>query len=492
MIICLEFSNQTRITIMCMALSVVMGLFIGASSLVSVAAKQDLFHVEHRVACSRKKICNGNLMCAFVCESGTAETNAWTDSALAYQRRLQRDDPLVVTELPSTHNSAISEAYGYGIEKYFISALGGGLDTNQGDDVGTGVCQHLTLVDQLNMGIRHLEVDVWWGPKQDLDGKVHDGKGDLVVCHSPVPLYPVGEIQRQAEAAGLNLQFDAKNMSCIGTKRLFVDVLTEIKDWMMLEKNKEEFVMLYIDTKMFITEQKYIDQGNVDILAVFGREMVFAPADGDPLQMSIADMAASGKRVILENQKTEWLNPSEGEALVFAPVLWKHQFNTDDLVEYPNCTVEGDSDWYGKAMVRALGASGTTEAGTRCGVNLVSSDYTNPDDMKMFVWSWDQKEPTHTGVEYCTAMLPSGRWASMDCTTPLPAACMVALNGDTQPSVDTARATWSVDLNMVSSWSAAACPAGFEFGAPHNGFTNAILNTVSYGQTIWLNTPLTL
>ena len=84
------------------------------------------FHVEHRVSCNRKKICNGNLMCAYVCEAGSAVTDPWATSSLRYQRMLQRDDPLVVVEFPATHNSAISEAYGYGIEKYFISALTGG------------------------------------------------------------------------------------------------------------------------------------------------------------------------------------------------------------------------------------------------------------------------------------------------------------------------------------------------------------------------------
>lgn len=53
--------------------------------------------------------------------------------------------------------------------------------------------------------------------------------------------------------------------------------------------------------------------------------------------------------------------------------------------------VEGDSDWYGKKMVRALSENGITEAATRCGANIVSPDYINPDDMKMFVWSWDQQ-----------------------------------------------------------------------------------------------------
>ncbi len=48
--------------------------------------------------------------------------------------------------------SAINEADGYGIEKYFISALQGGSNLDTGDDVGEGVCQYLSITDQLRIG----------------------------------------------------------------------------------------------------------------------------------------------------------------------------------------------------------------------------------------------------------------------------------------------------------------------------------------------------
>ena len=80
---------------------------------------------------------------------------------------------------------------------------------------------------------RHIEVDVYFGPLQD------KGRGDMVVCHSPVPLYPVGQVERAAAAAGLDLVWDPKNMSCIGTKLEFVDVLGEIQQWMMRADNLE-------------------------------------------------------------------------------------------------------------------------------------------------------------------------------------------------------------------------------------------------------------
>jgi hypothetical protein len=63
-------------------------------------------------------------------------------------------------------------------------------------------------------------------------------------------------------------------------------------------------------------------------------------------------------------------------------------------------SVDGDSDWYGKKMVRALSENGITEAATRCGANIVSPDYINPDDMKMFVWSWDQQVSVKQSIPF--------------------------------------------------------------------------------------------
>jgi hypothetical protein len=58
------------------------------------------------------------------------------------------------------------------------------------------------------------------------------------------------------------------------------------------------------------------------------------------------------------------------------------------LQEYPNCTIEGDNDWYGKKFVRALDGGPFTEAAVRCGVNIVSGDYQNPDAMQVCGLVW--------------------------------------------------------------------------------------------------------
>jgi hypothetical protein len=427
------------------------------------------FHSSHRVSCTRKKLCNGNLMCAYVCEKGSVQVDAWTSQALAYQRQLQADDKFVFMEFPSTHNSAITEADGFGIEKYFISALYGGINLDQGDDVGEGLCQYLSLTDQLRIGIRHLEIDIWWAPVEK----------DVIVCHSPIPLFPVGNVSRTAEARNISLEWKPDKMSCIGTKRRFLAVLKEVRDWMMKPENLNEIVGLYIDTKFYLSPDQ-VTQANSQIETMFG-SMLWKPSDGNPLQTRVKDMLAMGKRIFIENQKECWTKPSSGEPLVFYPALWTHQFGSNSMTEFPSCVVEGDSNWYGSQWVRALDGS-FIEAATRCGVQLASGDYINPDDMKYYVWSWDQKEPSSsTG---CVAMLPSGRWATLDCSTPLPYACVSdnsAENGD--------YSQWNIDLNNFGSWDKSTCASGFRFSAPHNGFANSLLTVAGVGQTIWLNAP---
>lgn len=440
-------------------------LALGLGSVIMSSA----FHIAHRVSCQRKQLCNGNLMCANVCERGSVQVDPWIISSLAYQRALQHDDRVVYLELPSTHNSAITEADGFGIEKYFISNLYGGQNLDQGDDLGEGLCQFLSLTDQMRMGVRHLEVDIWWGPVEK----------DIVVCHSPVPLYPVFNVTRAAAAANISLSWVPDKMSCVGTKRQFVEVLEEVRDFMVLPENAQDLFVLYLDTKFYLSPDQ-VSQANKEISAVFG-SLLWKASDGNPLQVRVKDMLAAGKRLLIENQKECWAEASSGEQVVFYPALWTHQFNAESLAEFPSCGVEGDSQWYGKQWVRALDGS-FTEAATRCGVQIVSGDYTNPDDMKFYVWSWDFSEPSlATG---CTAMLPNGRWATLDCSTPLPFACAAEASADSGDL-----SSWSVDLGYLAAADQVRCPTGFRFAAPHNGFANNRLTVAGLGQTIWLNAP---
>jgi hypothetical protein len=402
-------------------------------------------------------------MCADICVPGTVEVDEWATKALKYQRYLQRDSLFSTLELPGTHNSGMSEAYGFGIEKYFISTLYNAYDTNRGDDVGEGVCQHVSLLDQLNMGLRHLEVDIWWWPSEN----------DVVSCHSPIPLWPVGDINRRAEEAGLDLEWDPLNMCCIHNRRAFADVLQEVKGW--LDANPSEFMVLYIDLKARLTSE-HVVYANGHIEEVFG-DMLYRYTEGSPMNKTVTELLSKGKQLLIESNKDDWLTPAEGQPIVFYPTLWDYQISLDGFEEFPACSAGGSTDWYGKTMVRALDGS-FIEAATRCGVNIVSGDYTEPDEMKLFVWSWDVNEPSMD--EGCVAMLPNGRWATLDCSTALPYAC--------QGETDTA---WTVDLSVTGPWvgDQAVCQEGYTHDAPRNGYTNGLLWLKSYAQTVWLNAP---
>jgi hypothetical protein len=296
------------------------------------------FHIQHRANCQRKKVCNGNMMCAMVCERGSVELDPWIVNSLNYQRQLQADDKLVYLEMPSSHNSGITEAEGYGIEKYFVSALYGGVNLDKGDDLHTGTNQYLSLTDQLNMGLRHLEIDIWWGIREN----------DILVCHSSTPdEETVANITTTAKDLGIDLQWDPRNMSCLGTRRYLTDVLTEIKDWMMNPENTEEILMFYYDTKWYLTPEQ-VTKAHEIMSSVFG-SLIYKASEGNPLlKYSPNDFLKMGKRVMFENLKECWTHSRDGEQFVFYPALWMpHQFNVDDFKEFPDCSIQNDSNWFG-------------------------------------------------------------------------------------------------------------------------------------------------
>jgi hypothetical protein len=84
-----------------------LGSAASALLLLLTCEKAASLHAEHRSHCTKQRMCNGNLMCADVCVPGTVAVDEWAQSALAYQRSLQRDQRFSTYELPASHNSAI-------------------------------------------------------------------------------------------------------------------------------------------------------------------------------------------------------------------------------------------------------------------------------------------------------------------------------------------------------------------------------------------------
>lgn len=121
------------------------------------------------------------------------------------QNELDRYEPLNVAQFIGSHNSAISEHY---------TSNRGELNLSHSDPDN-----YMTLTDQLNMGLRQLELDISWYNNQ------------LVICHNHVTLA-------------------LSDILCEGNSSL-QSALSEIKSW--IEKNNNAVIILYLDVNLPIT-----------------------------------------------------------------------------------------------------------------------------------------------------------------------------------------------------------------------------------------------
>ena len=123
--------------------------------------------------------------------------------ALAFQRLLQRNRTLIQYEVPGTHNGAMAQDYEMGIEEDFLSDL---LEPIYGAERSVIVIanQRHSLFDQLRMGVRHVEMDVY----------TFDRLGGARICHWPVcppDFYII--VTRAAERQGLDpLDWQCSNL----------------------------------------------------------------------------------------------------------------------------------------------------------------------------------------------------------------------------------------------------------------------------------------
>jgi hypothetical protein len=435
----------------------------------------------------RTRLCNGKYLCTDVCDVGSVHPDEFASRGLALQRALQRDERVSRHSFLGTHNSAISFAYGFGIEEDGFAAL---LNRSlyDDDDLGEGVDQAFSLTDQLRLGVRHVELDITSGyfllPRPNLT--------DFYVCHSPVPLDPLAVLK--VEAAALRKRIDLgrwqpERLSCLGTRVPLRTILDELRAW--LDANPTEFLIVYLDTKpgtMLLKEQA--DAASALIRSVFGAS-VYAVSEGDVRGETVRALLARGKRLFFEAATSHY--HTADDRIVFTPPTWGHQFGSSQLSS--DCAIGGDSSWYtrvdepAKPLVRGLYTDGSdlrphspdaTDAvrrgATDCGVHIVSPNYVQPQDFASFVWTWDQGQPSATSG--CVVQAgPSGRWSVEQCSKArtLPMACR---RGDDD-------LVWRMANSSVQG--ASSCPAGFVARAPTNGFANQKLREATGGRPVLLN-----
>jgi hypothetical protein len=344
-----------------------------------------------------------------------AYEHSWTHRALGLQYRLAGDVGLRNAPWVGTHNSFNSTA-----------EMGPTLSDTDSN-------QQLTLVDQLRLDVRSLELDVHWFPSVEAGGFAP------VVCHAT------------GEHAGCTVE------------KPLARVLEQIAAW--LRANSHEVLLLYLEDHLD-TKAGY-DAGAAAVEAKLGGLLYRPPGGGAscrqlPLNLSRDRILAAGKQVIIVSGcgiGTAW------PAVVFDWSAHKEE-RPRGYTDFPRCGPDFDRTTYDHTLIRyfedstGLTAGGSTVGAAsrddgitpqtaarmaRCGVDLLGMDQLLPEDGRLdaLVWSWAPGEPRDQGGG-CAVQRHDGRWVARPCTERHPVACRA-------PS-----GAWSVAGPAVSAASAAA------------------------------------
>ena len=196
------------------------------------------------VSCATQTLCDVNpenlpgQFCREVCVAGTVEIPPYQQTGLITQRHLQFDFPLNFLNLMGTHNSFITYADGLGLEDAWMTNVVQVLDPNS---FWRSSNQVLSVLDQLRMGIRQVEMDV------------HYHNGDIRLCHAGgVHIEWLDDLVKDlSKALNTTIYWDTELLGCFGStvnatdehgpvEWTFVRGLKQIADWLNSPENAEE------------------------------------------------------------------------------------------------------------------------------------------------------------------------------------------------------------------------------------------------------------
>jgi hypothetical protein len=372
---------------------------------------------------------------------------SWTHRALAFQYELANDVGMVDAPWLGTHNSFNS-----------IAQQGPALST-------TDANQQLTLVDQLRMDMRSLELDVHWFPSLRAGGQ-----NAPVVCH-----------------AGAVSDHDG-----CSTEPLLGPVLDQIATW--LRAHPDQVLLLYI-------EDHLSGGGYPSAVSAIKQSLgplVYRTGSGActelPGTLTRNNVLAAGAQVVMVansgcGEGADW------RSLAFS---WKQhrEEGPSQFVAQPPCGFARsdyatrliryyeDSTWLSAGAGAATGGGDSpgltpaiVKAMTRCGADLFGFDQLQPGDGRndAAVWSW---APGESPRARCAEMRSDGRWYALGCRQKRPVACR---RGD---------ASWVVTERAVTAAKAAReCAAdGAEADLPRTGYDNELLRHEAAGRRVLLAT----
>ena len=255
--------------------------------------------------------------------------------------------------------------------------------------------QKITVVDQLDEGVRSLELDV------------HLFLGRPVLCHSTGP-----------------------HLGCT-TEKTFRQVLTQIRGWM--DRNPRQVLLLYLEGHL--DDAAGYDLGAADLDAVVG-DLVYRPpgrgarCDPLPLELTRNQVRAAGKRLVLMgdcgdgraagpryvHDDRQRLTASTNAPVPRLPRL-RPGLHAGPSTSRGRCATTRTPPAWAPPPAAGHGRIAPPLVGrmTRCGVDLIGFDLLERGDARVAaqVWSWGAGEPAR-GRD-CAIQGAGGRWFARPC-----------------------------------------------------------------------------
>ncbi|TMW64972.1 hypothetical protein Poli38472_009139 [Pythium oligandrum] len=463
------------------------------------------------VQCKKVEKCDKHRVCVITCEPGSVVVDPWLQQALKFERKLAYRRNFCHAHLPGTHNSAITIADGYGVEDHvfegylkYLSWFKKGMEVHTND-------QLFSLTDQLNMGVRFIELDVHW-----FNNDLH-----IAHCggfHSALLDSLISAFNKIANWLGTDIQWDSQTIGCkpslssipASEQRRLDDALKEISTWLHKPENKDEFLMIFFDDENNLFRWKKVTTMIKYLKSHFGPEEILLPADlvhtyGWP---SFETLLASGKRVIFMSGSN--YSPRGDDVLFVKDEICNWTEPQLPFEPYPSCnfpmehmTPLDHRHWIfrpetSEIVYGFLNADGHLGDNTyilnetsippmvECGVNIPSPDNITPKRVESTIWTLTRPDVLEPGK--CVALIRSKlTWVSLDCEHPGIVAGCVQHGHHTR---------WALGPQPVKEKDAAAsCSSMSKFwvyDAPGNGLENKFLHALlmqapTSVQGVWLD-----
>ncbi|KAE8878724.1 hypothetical protein PF005_g13379 [Phytophthora fragariae] len=430
------------------------------------------------ITCTMVDKCNSaGTVCSSVCEKGTATVSSWLNQTLAYQRSLAFSGKLCYAQIPSTHNSAITLADGYGNRDQLFNA---NLNSDKSYSYLKTNNHVLSLTDQLDIGMRWIEIDTHYFLDDFHTGHCGNLGSDSVTTFFDAfdsQLSKYGTILWGPELLGCFPSVSGIKTTDEVTTR---SSMQEVMDW--LEVNPTEFVVVYMDTGSDISRLGKFDELNTLLTDVFGDLIV----PQSVLKSLASDSWAGGSvNEVLDARYRVLLLANDDTGLAYSlynfcgghEVLSTTYIDAlpDNSRKIDGLEIYGD-DYFLRSYQAELRYISLSDEGeltedfetflnssnfgnfVRWNMNLVATDMVDGAKMSAQAWSWAENEPSTTASGAYVLMNASGRWVASTTATKTYKACW-----------SSSSLAWAIVAYANS------CASSYTYSAPADPYQNYLL-----------------